>query len=329
MRSSCEIAVSRRRQSARHVVALLLSAAVSAALLVFLFVRGRVTWPDVAEAWRGADKTLLIAVAAGSVLFHVFLGADKFRRVFRGLGVELTLGEALRLRLASGTLRLVVPLKAGEIVNVLFMQRRKNVPFSRASGAVGFDRSLNMVGASFWLLVGALLWQDTDTWSRALLLAGAGGAYVLFVFLSPLHRLLRWIAGAVHQKLGRFVEGMLSPFRELSPRQRLFFLGYGVLFQVRPLVVCFLLFGAFGVRPDPGTFVLLASMMIFAGHFPSFLGLGPREAAVVSLFSGLASPATLLGVGLLQTATVHMIPMLVGAAWVPWFMAQLVAGKDT
>jgi hypothetical protein len=285
--------------------------------------RYHITPARLAQEWRRADAVLLVLVVIGSLAFHVLAGADKLWRVMRAMGVALSYGEALCLRLGSGPLRFLIPFKVGELVTVVFFWRHKDVPLERAAGAVAFDRGLNVAGATFWLLAGLLLWWENSPHGSILLAAGLGLAFIVFTFLSPLHAALIRVAGALHAKLGSAVAGLLAPFCELRAPRKVFFLLYGVVFAFRPIVVCYFLFRAFGVHPDPRSFTALTSVAMFAGHIPTPLGMGPREAALVLLFKEQAPEALVLNVGLFLTITVHVIPLIAGLPWVPWFTRRM------
>jgi hypothetical protein len=68
---------------------------------------------------------------------------------------------------------------------------------------------------------------------------------------------------------------------------------------------------------------------MFAGHIPTAFGMGPREAAIVMLFSDQASRAVLLNVGLFLTLLVHVTPVFAGIPWVPWFLRRMTAGEGS
>lgn len=328
----------------RHAVVTVLSLMITAGTLVAVWVRNDLSADRIRRVWESADKDFLALIMAGSALFHVFVGTDKFWRILRALRVNLSFLEVLRVRLGAGPVRFLTPFKAGEAANVLYFCRCGGMTFGRSAGALAFDRGLNVVGATFWLLAGLAMTQahgmrqmvrleqavETRFSDAAALIVfglSLGVVYTVFFFLTPMHDRLCRIVTRIHPKLGRFTTGLLAPFRELTGRQKLFFLGYGVLFAARPLIVAYLLFLSFGVFPDPSTFLAYASMVMFAGHVPSTAGVGPREAAMIWLFAGAASVDTLFLVGFLTTCAVHLLPIVIGLPWVPWFVRRVIRGE--
>lgn len=304
----------------------LAGAAASALILWWLVAHLQLRWPDLRAAWDGADQPLLLLIGVLSVTWHVLLGAHKLQLVLGRLGVAISLGDAVRLRLGEGPLRMVLPLRGGELLTVLFFWRDRKMPLADAAGALAFDRGLNLLGLSLWLLVGLLLLPDLPALHRllgAVALVGGGG---LLLFVTPLQRLLIRAAEALHGRLGCFVAGFLSPFVRLSPGWKLTLAGYGVLFTMRPLLVCWALFLAHGVVLAAGPTLAYGALSVLAGTLPGpLLGIGPREGAVAMLFAGQvpAGSAVPLAVGLLLSVAVHLLPMTVGLPWAGWFLRRV------
>lgn len=280
------------------------------------------------QSWRGASWPYLAAAALWSVAVHVTTSTDKLWRVLAAMGLPMAWRQVLRIRLGSGPLRILLPVDAGDLTNIVFLNRNENLRLDAASGAILFDRGLNLIGTTFWLLAGLALLKAESPAPRALLLGAIGVAYGLFLFSGALQDLAISGARAVHPRLGRFMEGALCPFRQFGARKKVFFCAYGILFQTRPLVVAWLLFAAYGIHLPMGEFVAWITLAMFAGHLPTAMGMGPREAAVVYLFSGVAPPAVLLSIGILLTLLTHALPMAVGLPWIYWYIHAMVRGKQ-
>ena len=112
-------------------------------------------------------------------------------------------------------------------------------------------------------------------------------------------------------------------------RQKLGFLVYGIVFQLRPLAVCGLLFVAFQAERLPTLQELLGlgSVVVLMSNIPSLGGIGPREAALVAVFSGYTDPATLLSIGLLMSFAVQVFPALLGIPMMFPLLEQLAEQK--
>jgi len=312
-----------------HLITILGSLSLSLGVLATLWHQNQIRIEDFLTQWHQTDKGLLILVIVLSAAFHVFVGSHKLWCVINALSPGMTYAETLRIRLGVGPLRVLVPLDAGEFLNVFYLWRQKNMSLGRATGAATFDRGLNLLGAFFWLFVGWILlpqswpshWPSGYRWP----LTGLGVLiYLIGFFCTSLHTLSIRLASKIHVRIGGFLDGVLSPFQELDWRRKLFFSCYALFFQIRPLIVCWLLFKVYGVYVTFVSVLAYGSLTIVATHVPGFVqGLGLREAILLYLFEGQASDETLLGVGILMTLSVHVIPMLLGLPWMMWFLKRL------
>lgn len=316
-----------RLRGIRQAAWILVSLALSVLTLWLACRRHDISVPDLLGRIGEADTTVFTLLAAASVVWHVALGTDRLWRVLRAMRVNISFMEVMGIRLASGPLRLLMPMKTGELINILYFHRHKRLPIGKASGAVVFDRGLNVIGAVFWLLIGILLAGGVSTAPLIWTGIAISMIYVVFFFMTPFHTVLIGISGRINQALAGFMEGILSPFRDFTFGQKAFFVLYGILFQVRPLAVCYLLFRAAGISPDADTFLLNASLALFAGHVPSFAGVGPRELAFVEIFGGYGADKV-FGIGILMAVAVFAIPTIIGIPLIPWYLRRLVSRGD-
>jgi len=302
----------------------LLHVAVSLAILTAIFFYKRIDVGPLRTALGRINGPILAATIICSVLIHIFVGAHKLWRIMCAMGVDISYGETLKVRLGAGPLRLLVPLDVGEVVNVLYFFRRKKMPLGHASGAIALDKGLNLIGVTYWLLLGLIVLPSRSSPSKMLLTVALGVLYIGVFFWVPLHNFAVRAAGTVHPKLGRFVEGLVAPLREFPAAKKLYFLLYGFLFNLRPLAVCFLLFRAHGVHAGAVRTLTGASLAILAGHIPgSLVGIGPREFVFLEAFTSAAPSEVIFSVALMMTLTVHIIPMVAGIPWLPWFVKEL------
>jgi len=313
------------------------SAAVSAAVLGVLWFANDLDAGALARAFDQVSAAQLLAICAASALFHIFVGAHKSQCVLRSMGVPIGFREALAVRLGADPLRLLLPLRSGELAQMLYFWARKDVALSRASGLAIFDRGLNLFGALFWLALGVALLPEPLRWLQAatgcsdalvlriaMMLLVAVVAVIIFLW-APLSKPATAAVSRVSARLGRVLQGMTAPLDELSPWRKVFFLAYGIVFQTRPLLVCWALLWAHGVAVDLDRLLARASVAVLAGQLPGTMaGAGPRETALVELLDdGVTAPEVLLSVGLWMTLAVNVIPMLLGLPWTLWFVRSL------
>lgn len=291
------------------------AAAISLAILAVLAWKTGVRLEAVGSSFRGVNWQVLLVTFAFSTAWHVFLGADKWWRIMRAQGANLRFWEVCRVRLGSDPIRFALPLKSGELVNAFYFGRNEALGFSRAAGSIAFDKALNFFGTIFWLYVGIAAMARAPAMSQLALHTAVGAAVLVLLWVGPIRRLGANVAAAIHPKLGRLATGVLSGFEEFSTLQKLGFLLYGIVFQIRPLVVVALLFHAFHTAQIPSIVQFLAygSIVVLMSNVPlTVAGIGPREAALTLLFADFADPAVLVSIGLMMSFSIHIAPSILG-----------------
>jgi len=314
------------------VLGFLAALLLSLVLLPLIYYIAGVDLERLRVEWRSADGGLLVTALVIAVLTHVLMGGYKWWLVLRGIGVPITMMEAFRIRLGEGPLRLLIPLKGGELVTILFFHRAKDLPLGNATGALAFDRSLSMMASVTWLLVGIGL---TPALGTAMNMAAVGavlaGAMVFLTSASLQGWLLRLSERLLPGKVGRFVAGALSPWRSMALRRKLGLYAYCLIYVSRPMVICHLIAAAFGLILTLPRLLIYTTLSIFAGMIPGpLLGIGPREAAMQALVGADLPPGSgvPLSIGFMLTVCVYLVPYLAGVPWVPWFLRRIVRPGD-
>lgn len=302
-----------------------LAASVSLVILALLAWKVEARLQAAAAQLARLDWGLFAAILVFSALWHLFVGADKWWRILRASGADVGYWEVFRVRLGSDPVRFAAPLKTGELVNALYFAGNPTLGFGRAAGSILFDKALNFFGTIFWLYVGLAAMASLPRTGLLGLHTAMATSVVVLACVARLRHLLVDIAARVHRKLGSLARDVLCAFEEFTLRQKLGFLLYGIVFQLRPLAVCGLLFVALQAERLPTLLELLGlgSVVVLMSNIPSLGGIGPREAALVAVFSGYTDPATLLSIGLLMSFAVQVFPALLGIPMMFPLLGQL------
>lgn len=317
------------RFSTRSVLGTALGVLLTVVVLVLVGVWKDVRLEELAEHWRAADRGILFLAIAFSVPFRALIGSHKLWLILRVMKAKISYLDTVRVVMGMGPLQLVLPLKGGEVVAVVFFWRHSRMPLGNASGALVFDRGLNFAAAGIWLLIGLVLSPAAASIRHATPMLALTSVLFLMLLATPLHDGIIGLARRLHPKVGGLVLGALVPWREQTAGRKLMLLGYGMLIVLRPIVVVFLLFKAFHQSPDLADVLICTTLSIFAGQVPGpLMGIGPREGVILGLArADLGGSAVALSVGLLLSLVVYVVPMLVGLPWVPWLMRRLATGR--
>lgn len=312
--------------TARRIATLIVSAAVSLAIMAALFQAEALPFEAVLQAWGRAAPGPVLAALAVAAICQIGVAPDKLRRVVLASGGALSWRTAVAMRLGAGPLRLATPLRAGGLADALFLNKYGGLSVTGAAGCLAFDRGLNLLGLLSWLLAGLLLIGDG---LASALVAAAALAAVLAVFLlTPLHALAERIAGLIHPRLHGLTRSLLTPFARMAPGPRLGLLAYGVAYQSNPFVVCWLLFQGVGYPLSAGQAMAYTNLSMLVGQLPGPLaGIGPREASLIVLVGPQAPEDAVLAAGLLLSFFISLMPLAVGLPWLPWYLHRVASDR--
>lgn len=305
-----------------------IAVAVSLGILMLLAYKVDARRDQIIEEISRARWSILLLTFAFSGLWHIFVGADKWWRILRSLGAPVPYREVLRVRLGSDPIRFAAPFKMGEVVNAVYFGRLEKFGFSRAAGSIAFDKALNFFGTLFWLYVGIVALADIPDVGHIVLHTVMGAAILAVISIRQLRDLARFIAGKIHPKILRLTAGILAAFEEFSFPRKVGFLLYGIVFQLRPLIVCYLLFTAFrpAQMPSIDEFLTFGSVAVLMSNIPlTVAGIGPREATIVALFAPYGGKEMLLSIGVLMSFSIHIVPAILGIPFMFGLLRALAA----
>ncbi|MFN8547531.1 MAG: lysylphosphatidylglycerol synthase transmembrane domain-containing protein [Candidatus Eisenbacteria bacterium] len=277
----------------------LLTAGVFWGLFRFL----RLDYRTVLGRLAAADKPMLLAAAAVSLLFPT-LSALRWRRVLKALGYVVPYRDCFDMIMAAWPMGTITPSKTGDFVKAYYLKER--VPVTLVLGSVLAERLFDVLVLLLLAALGSMLHAQ---WHYVLLAGGGFLVGLLGIFALLTLRL------PVPKKFEPKVEPMLRALRVIfaSPELLLAVTLYTVLnwfASIAQLVLCYAALGS----PVPILFAMGAlPLAIFAGLLPFTLsGMGTRDSALIFLFLPYAPHDVSLGVGLLYSLFGYWIPAVIG-----------------
>lgn len=300
---------------------------VSVGLLAWIF--SRVPGAELAGAFARARPEYLLVGLAISLVANTLLAAVKWRWIMRALGHGVTTREAVMYRAATQSFDFVMPKNSGGLALAAVLRRERGYPFARVLGTFVFDKALNFLAIVAYLLLGLAIAGAAPEHSgvQAVLAAAAGISAIFFVLLSPA---ARRVALAPARLVGGRFEGasrsLLATFEEIPLAQVAGLLVFSLVVQASDIATALLALAAFSVAAPLGETIVLLTVVVLIANVPvAASGIGTREAALMALFAAYGEPAALLGVGLAISFLEHLLPTLVGLAFVPDFVRRAAA----
>ncbi|MCB9479220.1 MAG: flippase-like domain-containing protein [Deltaproteobacteria bacterium] len=293
---------------------------VSAGLLAFLL-----TQVDRAKIWatlRQADPSLFIAALTISLAATTMLASDRWRVLLHSLGVPMGLVEVIKVEWGAAPIKFFVPLKIGEVLKVLYVNRVHGEGFERVLGTKLVDKYLVLIGLFGPMGVGAAL--AGIGWGVAL----AGGLFVGMLALllaTPLHGLAIRVASLMHKRVGLLAERVLASLAALPTSRKLYLVAHATAFNLLIVVYLGLCLASMGVRPPAADMLFYFPLIQLIALLPvTVSGIGARETAVVYFFAKYGSDAALFNAGLLMTFSNQMLMPLVGLSCVTFLVRALM-----
>ena len=269
--------------------------------LILCVLYTQVPASKVVAALAVAEGRLVTAACLLAVLMHVLTSWRLFL-LSRQQGFHLPFSDIAAIEFGSMFYRVFVPggTLASLAVRFLKLQKRTGSP-ARALACVGVDRlfatfALLAVGVLFVLLHRQTITDPVGIALIALLILSLAGYWAAVV--GAVERLLKVILKALHlHGLMKSASAALSPLMEfgaLPPRRFLGVIGLSLAVQLIGVAGFFLLTASLGMNMDFIVLGWIRTVVILATMLPiSFLGLGLRDVALLTLLRGEGVPQEL------------------------------------
>jgi glycosyltransferase 2 family protein len=207
--------------------------------IFFLWLIFRNTdWPEVLSAARAADPAWLL-ISLCFVVLSLFVRIKRWSYVVRTAG-PVSFRHMYNATQIGFLANFTLPLRAGEAIRALALNRLTAIPFSRCLAFVALDRVLDLFGLLTMMIGAALAWHPSEiilppeisvpAWAAPLLdpdmiraaalgavlvLAGILAVFVLLYLNQKLAlQITRAVFGVFSQTLAEKLTGMLSHFAE-------------------------------------------------------------------------------------------------------------------
>lgn len=313
------------------------AAVVTVLLLGVLFAR-----VDRAALLANLRHTRITWFALGLLMFVPQIAAIAWRwKRMVSLFAKISLRESVSLVLASATMNLVLPSKAGDLTKALFLKRTGTLDLARATNVVLFEKMLDVGMLAAFMLGGvALLFvrggADPLVRNAGLAAAALGAvavAGVAALYFIPVESLpgLRWMLERLRAvpwlaRVARLFETTHEVVALLQSRgaRRGQILATSALIWVLHLVQIYFFFLSLDAAAPPGQFVSLVPLAIFIGLLPlTVAGFGTRDAAIILFFPQFPREV-MLGVALYINLR-YILPALAG---LPSLNRYIVRGAE-
>ncbi len=242
------------------------------------------------------------------ILIQLTIASFRWKTILESLTkTRISIFRASQLVIGSYSANLIIPAKMGEFVRVVWEKDKEKRKY--VLRLVVFEKMLDVF--SIYFIYALALSFVINSSSRILLYLGT--VIAPLIALGIILMLLR--NKTIFERLPSRIKDAMLLLKKLFSEQKLFFrnivlvsLGLWII-QIGQFILIFL-----SLNVHPGFIEAYAgnSLAVLAGAFiPSIGGIGPRDAAIVWFFEGLANNVLLTAIGLLSALRI-IIPAFMG-----------------
>ncbi len=298
-------------------------AAVGSAGVIFFLLK-KLDLAQVRAAFYGIDINYVVIMLAVSLFGNVIIEADKYRRIVRTLGCNLTLRSAVFIRLGSAPAKFILPGKVGEALKIFYLKTQRGLPLSSGLSTIMFDKYANLTGAAILTIIPAVFYEPLRPYRIPIILI----PLIMVTALGASQRLLFLKDRFSNSKLKTKIMNLLGTFSIPPKKVKFALLAYAIFFEMTEFVNTYLVSQALGLNIPIQAIVVRVPLLIIAGSLPfTVSGLGAREAAFILLFREFGEKEILFSAGLLISVIEYALVAILGTAFQPFFLKNAFANK--
>ena len=305
---------------------LILAWALTVAIIVLLF--SRIDYREVWEGLRTLNRGLFLLTIGISVFGNLYLSCQKYRRLLQLLGCDISLKEAILIKVGTIPIKNLLPAKSGEVLRAVYLKRRYDFSYIKGGSSIFFGMGLSFIALIFFILLTGFFYNEDIKEQYYYGLPMLGGLIVGAILLrkgvlpETTHS---WLA-KTNGRIAAAIRDITAVSHEKRYKRRMVALfGYTVAFEGAKVINYMLLFAACGITIPPKAALFFIPMIIMISSLPiTVFGLGTRESAIVAFFANFAQPAQLLSAGIAISCVDSIVPLILGLCLVRPFLARLM-----
>jgi len=220
--------------------------------------------------------------------------------------------------MAAFPLTSITPSKSGDIIKAYYLKDK--IPASKTAGSVITERLFDVLTLVLFSLIGMIFCKKYEL---------AGVAFTILVCIIAIFLLM--CAGfdfrlPIKSSWNEKIQNLIISTKLLIKDKRAFLdvMLYSFFVWSLGVVQTLMFFYALGINVPLLFTIANIPIAIFIGLVPVTLGgMGTRDAAIIFLFSGYATPSQLLGVGILFSFFRYWLVSLIGIPFMRKMMKQI------
>jgi len=299
-------------------------------IMIYLFYG--IDYREVWGALRSLDKGLFLLTIAISVFGNLYLSCQKYRRLLQLLRCDVSLKEAILIKMGTIPIKNLLPAKSGEVLRAVYLKRRYDFSYLKGGSSIFFGMGLSVIALILFILLTGFFYNE-DIRARYYYGLPMLGGLVLGAILLRKGVLPEtthsWLA-KTNGRIAAAIRDITAVSHERRYKRRMVALfGYTIGFEGSKVILYLLLFVASGITIPPKAALFFIPMIIMVASLPiTIFGLGTRDSALIAFFGNYAQPAQLLSAGIAISFVDGIVPLILGLALMKPFLARLVEAGE-
>ncbi|MEA2077804.1 MAG: lysylphosphatidylglycerol synthase transmembrane domain-containing protein [Candidatus Marinimicrobia bacterium] len=278
----------------------------SITIAIFYFIFTKIDFYSVIAVLSHANHFYLLIALLFSFII-LLIAAKRWQTILAMMGYSLRYKECFNLIMGALPLTSLTPSKSGDVIKAYYLKDK--IPATVTAGSVLTERIFDVLTLVLFFLLGMTFCKKYES---------AGIAFLIFTFIIALFLLARASCKfhlPIKSSWNEKVQNVILATRLVTEDKRAFsiILSYSLLIWFVSIVQTLLFFYAVDIKVPLLFTMANIPIAIFIGLIPVTLGgMGTRDAAIIFLFSGYATPSQLLGVGILFSVFRYWLLSLMG-----------------
>lgn len=287
-------------------------------IVIFIILFRKTPFIEVINLIEKADFRIILLVLILAFFDRIFISSFVWKLILNKMGFNVFFKELLFIKVSSEPVISITPFKLGEFSRVLYLNRRRKIPFDKVVFSIFVEFFLSVLVLLFFFLAGITFWFFQ------------GNPFIFntqgFLFIYPLLTKKCFSKNKVCNNLKKYFKRCYEDRMVFLDKKILFFVFLSWFLE---LLGVYMIAKALGVDLPFLAILFYLPLAIVISNTPvSFLGLGVRESIMVFFFAKFASSEKILAVSLLYSFFEYILPMLIGLSLTYLFLSRIVSVKS-
>lgn len=305
-------------------VKLIICILITSTILIVLFAK--IDIANMIEALRGMNYYLLLLAVLMSILSGVWGSSGQMKMILDVFGCHISYREAMFIKLGVSPIKVVLPMKLGELIKVSYLRRYHAFPFVLGVGSLVVALTFKAFALLLVMFIGGFFTAPghINFGYRSLIFIISCVALLTILNSIWRRRTLVYRLKKIQPALYQGILALFSRYKEIGKGRLAKPFLYTICIQACEIAIFYILLRAVGVTISIHALFVYVPLIILLTNIPiALFGLGVRELVIVTFLSKYAAIEQLLGGAILISFVIHILPPILGLIFTTSFLNKM------